>query len=138
MRNLYTQLGIKDSASENEIHHAISKCKNNALKQDAQRVLLNYVSKERYDAHHITLKEIAALRSAFGLQHSKNWRDAIASHYPAHSRTPRLLFKSYKNKAVVFDKIYFSLGEIVHGNIIIRYTIFVFIFFIVWRLLLDG
>lgn len=73
MKNLYKRLGILSGASMAELRSAIESCRNQAIKADAEHVLLNPKRKEIYDRNHTTLCQIGDLRAGMGQTHSRQW-----------------------------------------------------------------
>ncbi|WP_085918173.1 hypothetical protein [Halomonas sp. CSM-2] len=81
MRDLYQRLSLSPEASEHDIHNAVMRCPNSALRQDAESVLAVNEHREAYDTLHHTLNDIGCLRARLGLTHGAHWQGDVANDF---------------------------------------------------------
>ena len=85
MRDLYSRLGIDQSANDREIRNAISVCGNAMVSDSAKEVLLISRRRQNYDRVHAVLTDIGALRAQLGLNHGDNWRSPESDDFTRNS-----------------------------------------------------
>lgn len=98
MRDLYKQLKISSSSSEEIIREAINSCRNIKLCKDAETVLLNPSIKKTYDKNHNVLTDIGKLRAQLGLSHSDNWYGSAAQDFTYDETKPLNHYSDFKRK----------------------------------------
>lgn len=73
MRDLYKRLGISPNDSVDKIRAALPRCPDEAVRRDAERVLLDPQSREVYDRNLLLLRQIARARESLGVHRTSNW-----------------------------------------------------------------
>ncbi|MFP3344154.1 hypothetical protein LG331_04020 [Vreelandella aquamarina] len=81
MRDLYQRLALAPDANDHQIHSAVARCPNSALRQDATAVLAVAPHRETYDTLHHTLSDIGRLRARLGLTHGAHWQGDVANDF---------------------------------------------------------
>lgn len=98
MRDLYRRLGVRPTASLQEIQKAVQSCRDPHLKEDAKEVLLKEGRRKTYDKVHAALTDIGTLRAEFGLKHGENWRGPISQDFDKDRRTQTSARQAFENK----------------------------------------
>lgn len=81
MRDLYKRLGISSNDSVGKIREALSRCRDESVRRDAERVLLDPQSREVYDRNYLLLQKIAILRHELSLGSTENWTPAMQAEF---------------------------------------------------------
>ncbi|RUR39223.1 hypothetical protein [Vreelandella populi] len=81
MRDLYQRLGVSPQANDEELQHAVARCPNSALRQDAKAVFEVPKHRESYNQTLTTLSDIGQLRARLGLTHGAHWQGDVANDF---------------------------------------------------------
>ncbi|EHJ04393.1 hypothetical protein [Marinobacter manganoxydans] len=98
MRDLYRRLGIKPTASSDEIQKALKSIGETKLKADVTEALLNEGRRKTYDQVHSTLSDIGKLRAKLRLSSGDNWRDSGNGDFNNHAESPSSASLTLENK----------------------------------------
>lgn len=89
MRNLYAELGLpQDGATEEQVRLATASCRDLALVQAANAVLLRPARRQAYDRQHRALIEIGSLRAYVGMNEAEGGRLPDYSGYRYRPPSP--------------------------------------------------